>query len=134
MRKLEPTKDHGVKSCLAVVAISVAGILSVGVLNSRADLEVGATVKWTPAWVEWRLGGGYLGWAPLAPTRLTVAIGAPQFVFVQTASFHERVRPSRVVVNNTPSFIHTTASNNIRHETRAVGGAGSQPVVVNMVS
>ena len=24
---------------------------------------------WSPAWVEWRGGGGYTGWRPLAPTR-----------------------------------------------------------------
>jgi hypothetical protein len=24
---------------------------------------------WAPAWVEWRYGGGYIGWAPLGPPR-----------------------------------------------------------------
>lgn len=24
--------------------------------------------EWSPAWVEWRSGGGYVGWRPLAPT------------------------------------------------------------------
>ncbi len=30
---------------------------------------------WGPAWVSWRSGGGYVGWAPLAPRR--VSIGSP---------------------------------------------------------
>ena len=30
---------------------------------------------WGPAWVSWRAGGGYVGWAPLAPRRMSV--GSP---------------------------------------------------------
>ena len=30
---------------------------------------------WGPAWVSWRAGGGYVGWAPLAPRRMS--IGSP---------------------------------------------------------
>jgi hypothetical protein len=62
---------------------------------------------------------------------VTVAVGGPQFVFVQTSRFHERQRPSTVIVNNTTIINNTRVINNVRHETRTIAGAGSQKVVVN---
>jgi hypothetical protein len=88
-------------------------------------------VEWGPAWVSWRVGGGYIGWAPLPPPHVTVAVAGPQFVFVETGRFHEPVRPSSVIVNTTTIINKTTVINNIKHETRTVGGAGPQKVVVN---
>ncbi len=42
--------------------------------------------EWAPAWVSWRNGGGYYGWAPLSPG-LTVSIGyscpVDWWVFIQ---------------------------------------------------
>ncbi|WP_227687161.1 DUF6600 domain-containing protein [Spirosoma arboris] len=40
---------------------------------------------WGPAWVSWRSGGGYYGWAPLAPgwdINVNVNIPAPYWIFV----------------------------------------------------
>ena len=79
-------------------------------------------IEWAPAWVEWRVGGGYIGWAPL---------GATSFVFVQSSRFNERVQPSTVIVNNTTLMNKTTVINNIKHETRAIGGSRRQTVVVD---
>src|SRR5215468_2097805 len=31
-----------------------------------------AGTTWGPAWVDWRFGGGYVGWVPLAPVGVTV--------------------------------------------------------------
>ena len=87
-------------------------------------------IEWGPAWVSWRVGGGYTGWAPLPPRHVTVAVGAPLFVFVETARFHEPVRPATVVVNNTTIINKTTVINNVTRETRNVGGT-QQKVVVN---
>jgi hypothetical protein len=44
---------------------------------------------WGPAWVDWRFGGGYVGWAPLAPVGLTVSYEAysPWWVFVESPHF-----------------------------------------------
>ncbi len=42
---------------------------------------------WAPAWVAWRSGGGYVGWAPLPPT---VAVG----VSVQIGEAHTREIPA----------------------------------------
>ncbi len=53
--------------------------------------------RWAPAWVAWRSGGGYLGWAPLPPavgfvdgeglTAGAAEISATHFWFVPEASF-----------------------------------------------
>ena len=41
---------------------------------------------WAPAWVEWRYGGGYVGWAPLPPPGVAVVYHSYQapWVFVPT--------------------------------------------------
>lgn len=88
-------------------------------------------VEWGPAWVSWRVGGGYIGWAPLAPPRVTVVLGAPHFVFVKSARFREPHRPSRLIVNNTTVINNTAVINNIRREDRRLGDATSQKVVIN---
>jgi hypothetical protein len=44
---------------------------------------------WGPAWVDWRFGGGYVGWAPLAPWGVSVSYDAysPWWVFVDSPHF-----------------------------------------------
>ncbi len=77
--------------------------------------------RWAPAWVEWRTGGGYVGWAPLPPgARFNhgheIRDGhAPDrnFVFVQTRRFGDHVRPTTVVINNTTVIHQTTNITNI---------------------
>ncbi|HWW02278.1 MAG TPA: DUF6600 domain-containing protein [Candidatus Acidoferrum sp.] len=86
-------------------------------------------VEWAPAWVTWRVGGGYIGWAPLAPHG--VRISGPQFVFVQEARFSEPLRPGLVVANNTTIFGKTTVVNNVKRETRSFGGGAGGKVVIN---
>jgi hypothetical protein len=61
---------------------------------------------WAPAWVSWREGGGYVGWAPLGPSgRAIVEVnksgGAPRgYVFVQERQFLQPVNSKTVIVNN----------------------------------
>jgi hypothetical protein len=63
--------------------------------------------QWAPAWVSWREGGGYIGWAPLGPSgRGVVEVnnrsGTPRgYVFVEERRFLEPVRLKTVIVNNT---------------------------------
>jgi hypothetical protein len=62
--------------------------------------------QWAPAWVSWREGGGYVGWAPLPPEprpgiRVNVTIAPTAFVFVEERRMREPVRPTTVIVNNT---------------------------------
>jgi hypothetical protein len=62
--------------------------------------------QWAPAWVSWREGGGYVGWAPLPPeprggVSINVSIAPAAFCFVEERRMHEPVRPTTVIVNNT---------------------------------
>jgi Family of unknown function (DUF6600) len=86
-------------------------------------------IEWAPAWVSWRVGGGYIGWAPLPPHG--VAVAAPSFVFVGAARFDGPIRPSTVIANNAAIIKKTTVINNIKQETKTIGAAGPQRVVVN---
>src|ERR1043166_8830309 len=66
---------------------------------------------WAPAWVSWHEGGGYIGWAPLAPSgRVDVRIISPRVVFVEQRRFLEPVRLKTVIVNNT-TIINKTVIN-----------------------
>jgi hypothetical protein len=54
---------------------------------------------WGPAWVEWRAGGGYVGWAPLPPRVVVgVQVAPPVWVFVTTRYFPEGRHHGRVVI------------------------------------
>ena len=85
-------------------------------------------VEWSPAWVSWRIGGDYIGWAPCGPSGYVVEPSV--YVFVQSGHFNDRVRPEHVIVNNPEILRSTTAINNIRREQRQFEGK-SQTVVFN---
>jgi hypothetical protein len=51
------------------------------------------------------------------------------FAFVEVGRFNEPVRPRSVIVNNATIINRTTVINNIRHETRTIGGISRQVVV-----
>jgi len=91
-------------------------------------------IEWAPSWVSWRVGGGYVGWAPLPPRGVVVAaagVALSPFVFVEVNRFHQPVRPSTLIVNNTTIINKTTQINNIRSETKSIAGAGPRKVMVN---
>ena len=69
--------------------------------------------QWAPAWVEWREGGGYVGWAPLPPERVgvSVTVAPATFCFVDERRIHDRVRPTTVIVNNTTVIRKTVVIN-----------------------
>lgn len=56
--------------------------------------------RWAPAWVDWRLGGGYVGWAPLPPPGISVGfgVGAPGWSFAAWRSFN-RPAVARYVIH-----------------------------------
>lgn len=88
-------------------------------------------VQWAPAWVSWRIGGGHCGWAPLPPHGIHVVVAPRSFVFVESRRFHERVRPTTVIVNNTTIINKTTHIAQVKQETRNIEGVGPKKVMVN---
>jgi uncharacterized protein DUF6600 len=67
--------------------------------------------EWGPAWVEWRQGGGYVGWAPMRPEGVEwiEPVSRPSWCFVETSNLvsprlsYTILRPERVrmVFNST---------------------------------
>lgn len=73
--------------------------------------------EWGPAWVSWRSGGGFYGWAPLAPgLHISVNVNLPRnyWVFIPQRRFrhrhmHRYFAPQHQVVN---IYNRTTVINN----------------------
>ena len=83
-------------------------------------------IEWAPSWVSWHEGGGYIGWAPLYPSGVTVIL--PQaYVFVEERHFMEPVSRSTVVVNNT-TIINKTVINNQGPETTVIEKASGRKI------
>src|SRR5437899_10087829 len=61
--------------------------------------------QWAPAWVIWREGPQYIGWAPCGPGGIVLAPSL--FVFVGIGHFHDPLRPGAFIVNN-PTIIERT--------------------------
>lgn len=90
---------------------------------------------WGPAWVNWRTGGGYYGWAPLGPgVSINVSINIPSFhwVFVPRRRFMHRhvyryYAPHTHVVN---IYNRTTIINNtvVYNNNRYIAGPGRREV------
>lgn len=82
--------------------------------------------QWGPAWVDWRTGGGYYGWAPMGPgfsVNVRINIPAAYWVFVPQHRFIYRnvysyhvPRAKRIsIYNNTTIINNTTVYNNNRY-------------------
>jgi hypothetical protein len=85
-------------------------------------------VRWAPAWVTWRTGGGYVGWAPSAPPGTAVAPSS--YVFVESRNFNNPIRPDNVIINNGAVIAAATQIDNPARQQRSVGGK-MQTVFVN---
>jgi hypothetical protein len=77
---------------------------------------------WAPAWVDWRIGGGYIGWAPLAPVGWSVAVQTwrPYWVFVPAAHFAGNFWAHRLPFESIHEAYDATAP---VHQAVAFGGA-----------
>lgn len=95
----------------------------------------GSDSYWGPAWVSWRIGSGYIGWAPLPPRRGVVYEGQPigpnvdiefdigpaYYNFCEVRYMGEPVLRSYIVppaqnvtyINNTVNVTNITVQNNI---------------------
>lgn len=99
--------------------------------------------QWAPAWVSWRRGEGYVGWAPLPPSARFSRRGFVEvhdanftpktFVFVEERRFLEPVRPATVIVNNT--IINKTVNiTNVKIVNNIVINEGPRIEVIEKVS
>jgi len=100
--------------------------------------------QWAPAWVAWREGGGYVGWAPLRPS-VTIgvnihagdyepAFASRAFVFVEHRRMLEPVRPQNVVVNNTTIINKTVNITKVKVVNKTVINEGPRLEVVERES
>lgn len=100
--------------------------------------------QWAPAWVSWREGGGYVGWAPLHPSarmsargsvEVNIAVVAPRaYVFVEPRHFMQPVRPSSVAVNNTTIINKTVNITNVKIVNKTVINEGPRTTVIEQAS
>lgn len=100
--------------------------------------------QWSPAWVSWHSGGGYIGWAPLHPAATfgrggamemdTRVISPRAFVFVQERQFLQPVRRSTVVVHNTTIINQTVNITNTKIVNNTVMNGGPTTSVIERVS
>jgi len=96
--------------------------------------------QWAPAWVAWRHGGGYVGWAPLPPSARFGARGVLEvreptsppraFVFVSEQRLMEPVRPTTVIVNNTTIINKTVNITKVEVVNQTVINEGPRPEVI----
>ena len=106
--------------------------------------------EWGPAWVSWRFGGGYCGWAPLPPETefvyesrpltghidIEFDIGPAYYNFVDVRYIGEPVLRSRIVdVNQNVTYINQTVNvTNITYKNKTVYNYGPDLNVVNQYS
>src|SRR5882724_1975926 len=100
--------------------------------------------QWAPAWVSWRQGAGYVGWAPLPPSARIGARGvvevhetaiAPRaFVFVSEQRLLEPVRPTTVIVNNTTVINQTVNITKVQVVNNTVINEGPRPEIIERKS
>jgi hypothetical protein len=83
--------------------------------------------EWAPAWVVWRSGGGYTGWAPCAPRGVKVRTDV--FGFVETAHMTDRVEVGAVHFNDKTIYRKTSSVKQATHETRTVEGKPVKAVI-----
>ncbi len=91
--------------------------------------------EWAPAWVSWRKGNDYVGWAPLPPEARFERgtgihnwadnyydIGPEQYTFVPTNDFGDRQLEPRVVSpdRNVTIISHTTNVTNITYSNTTI--------------
>ena len=115
----------------------------------------GSDLDWGPAWVSWRTGGDYIGWAPLPPRGLGIVyegqpIGArvdveydigPQYYnfcdvrFIGEPVLRDRIFPPTqniTYINNTVNVTNITVQNNVVYnygpDINVVSAYSSRPI------
>ena len=87
-------------------------------------------VEWAPAWVTWRQGPDYIGWAPCGPNGSAPPDAA--FAFVDERHFHDHLNRHEMAFNDRAIFARTHLINdNFRREDRMLDGRQQRVVVDN---
>lgn len=111
----------------------------------------GEDLDWGPAWVSWRTGGDYIGWAPLPPrgpgvvyegqpigvnVDVTFDIGPENYNFCDVRFIGEPVLRDRIIppVQNVTYIINTVNVTNIYVQNNIVYNYGPDYAVVNRYS
>lgn len=100
--------------------------------------------QWAPAWVCWRGGGEYVGWAPLRPSVSVgvdihwggheAAFASHGFVFVEQRRMLEPVRPRTVIANNTTIINQTVNITKVKIVNQTVINEGPRPEQIARVA
>src|SRR6266403_2340472 len=115
----------------------------------------GSDLEWGPAWVSWRTGGNYVGWAPLPPrgpgivyegrpiggrVDIEFDIGPEYYNFVDARFIGEPVLRDRIFarsqnvtyINNTVNVTNITVQNNVVYnygpDYNALSSRSSRPI------
>ncbi|MEB2782584.1 DUF6600 domain-containing protein [Algoriphagus sp. C2-6-M1] len=81
---------------------------------------------WGPAWVDWRTGGGYYGWAPMGPgfsinfrvnipSNYWIFVPQRRFAYVNVYNYHVPHARRVKIYNNTTIINNTVVYNNNRY-------------------
>jgi hypothetical protein len=98
---------------------------------------------WAPAWVEWRYGGGYVGWAPLAPAGMVgvtyVRTEPVHYTYVQTNNFTQVNVQEHVIVGHQAQVIYAQtqplpSATVVSGHPVAPVNAGPQPTVISQAT
>jgi hypothetical protein len=109
-----------------------------------------ADLEWGPAWVSWRTGGDYVGWAPLPPETIAVVesrpltghldvefnIGPACYNFVDVRYIGEPVLRERIIApgQNVTYIQETVNVTNITYKNKTVYNYGPDINVINRSS
>ncbi|HEX4646956.1 MAG TPA: DUF6600 domain-containing protein [Verrucomicrobiae bacterium] len=85
-------------------------------------------LDWAPAWVNWREGGNFIGWAPCLPSGGTLA--PAEFVFIDIQHFLEPIQLAGVIVNNTAVVNQTKEIGGLARAKRTLDGSSTAQVVI----
>jgi hypothetical protein len=92
---------------------------------------------WGPAWVDWRFGGGYVGWVPLPPPSISVSFNyyQPSWCFVPVHHFvvHDVDRHALPMGEFHSAYSITTPVREQVHHAGARWNAGPPPGQVSQV-
>lgn len=105
-------------------------------------------LEWGPAWVSWRYGGDYIGWAPLPPETIGIVyngrpvsgdldlefnIGPAYYNFCEVRYIGEPVLRERIVdYRQNVTYIHQTVNiTNITYKNKVVYNFGPDITVIN---